>query len=578
MEFVHEMELDPVQWQSTQKVALIDVFRDEPAPAAPILPIESLAPVRLEPVRNPHSHNTLKRRRLKDSVGERDQRSQDNPLDLIKRLGEGLQTFIPNPNKQIRRTARSSSDSSASLGGSVGASSSKTCAMPPPPLKIPQPAVGPSSSTSFATPVSESNSFAWNKPTNVSKPPASRVDPAPISASSSRPGSSSSSNQTTTAEPRTPPPRNAHTTSRPASVPTLPTSSLISPEQDTELPLSPPTLPRPASPPRAIRVDRSIFSTRSDSDSTTASTDSDATAATVLDDQPITPGTRRASLPIIDLTLTPTPSPPAPAPPAPAPAPKPPQTRAASKAAASRQVTPAEPARPAAPTRSAPSEPQPPRPPQIKPPVRAQTNPSQSTTTTTAAAAVTRPPSQQWPRVFHSSQMKLVSSQTRLGLGAVGKGYDAASRPFRVPSKNKEKTPLTVSALYPRGRPGMASGSGSGGSAGKASKTKSPVKSTSAGKLNFASVTAAGVPPSPTKRKENNVAGAGGKGRKEPAGRKTPTPVGRPNATRGTTIVVTRSAASSKARKEPSSDTEYLASDGSFDDDALEAAMAEYDN
>ncbi|KAG8744046.1 hypothetical protein FRC10_010935 [Ceratobasidium sp. 414] len=556
MEYAYEMELDPVQWQSTQKQVLGDVFRDAPAPPPPSLPAQ--LPVRTNGTRNvPYG---VKRKR-QGAPNNNSQRSPDSTRELIERLGRGLSACIPvNP---ARRNTRVASAGAVMLGPSVGASTSKSTVMPPPKLKIPKPVAGPSSLDKATTPLSDAESFNWSKTESLSSAAATApVDLVPTSASSSRRGSSSSSSLTTSVLPSTPP--NRLSNSRPTSMPTLSASTLISPEQDTASPPSPPSDPRPVlsirtkSSSSSVRVDASAFSARSDSTSTT---DSNATATTVPEDQvsPVTPGARRASLPIIDLTFTPTPSPPS--------APKPPQTRSASKAppaavasGSSRQAPPTQApvSRPApAPTRSTPSEPQPPRAP-VQPPARAQAVPSQKATTTS------RPASQQWPRVFPSSQ-------TRLGLGAMGKGYDAASRPFRVPNKGKS-IPLTVTALPLRGRIGTSAAS----SAGKA-KVKSPAKPSAAGRLNFAPAPAA--PASPTKRKENSTTGSAGKGRKEPMGRKTPTPVGRATTTRGATTTVSRTAASSKARKEPSSDTEsYFASDTSFDDDELEAAMAKWDD
>ncbi|KAG9092407.1 hypothetical protein FS749_015763 [Ceratobasidium sp. UAMH 11750] len=561
MDYGYEMELDPVQWQSTQKQVLGDVFRDAPAPPPPPLPTER--PVRVNGTRNLYYGMKRKRRSAPDNDS---QRSQDNTSELLKQLEHGLSNRVPvNP---ARRNTRIASASAVMLGPSVGASTNKNTVMPPPKLKSPKSSVDLSSLDKGITPPSDAETFNWSKTESLaSAATAPRVDLVPTSASSSRSGSSSNSNQTITALPCTPPNRTTLSDSRPTSMPTLPASSLISPEQDTDSPPSPPTAPKPVLSIRtktslsSVHADTSAFSTRSDSASTTASAHSNATATTVPEDQvsPITPAVHRESLPIIDLTLTPTPSPPS--------APKPPQTRSTSKAppaaaaSSSRRAPQAPESRPApAPTRSAPSEPQPPRVP-VQLPVRSKTTPTPTASTTTTS----RPPSQQWPRVFPSSQ-------TRLGLGAMGKGYDAASRPFRVPNKGKTNIPLTISALPPRGKIGTSAASG----AGKA-KAKSPAKPSAAGRLNFAPAPAA--PASPTKRKENGTTVSTGKGRKEPAGRKTPTPAGRATTTRGATTTASRTTASSKARKEPSSDTEsYLASDTSFDGDELEAAMAAYDN
>ncbi|QRV93189.1 hypothetical protein RhiJN_21207 [Ceratobasidium sp. AG-Ba] len=558
-------------------------------PLPPVIPAE---PARPSSRTNAHGVKR-KRQTAAHSTG-----SQDT-LKLIERLERGLEARVPARKSKNKRV---SSASAVLLGPS--ASSSSSTSMPPPRLKIPK-----SSNASPATITTPLSDVSTLHDESVDSPLAS------TSHIGSTYGSSSSS--TTAPRPCTPPPR---PTSRPASVPTLPASSLISPEherdeeelqEETEPPPSPPRLvsraktptpvhdhtPTPAplpapqpSPPAPVRINTSMFSVRSDS------TESNKTATTVVD-SPITSG---ASLPIIDLTLTPTPSPP-PKPPTEANieekvsdtriTQKVPETNAArarslSRASSgpgpssSRQGVPARP-----PPMATHSEPSPPKPkPPRQPPSRAQTipttsqGPSESDSRaspeiSTRAPSETESTSSQTtaPRMFSQSQSKpatqyprvFASSQTRLGMRFMGKGYDAISKPFKVPNKNGVSTPLTVSALPRRGSGSGAVTGKAGGSGGKGAgkgKAKSPAGASTggAGKLNFAPIAkVAPVPP----------AGGGG------GGRKTPTPVGRPSTSART------SAPSKKRQKEPSSDTDsYLESDTSLDGAELEAAMAQWDN
>ncbi|CAE6413978.1 unnamed protein product [Rhizoctonia solani] len=473
---------DTVIWQCSQAVALKHIFKDAPVATAPPPSVSapgSSAKVRTEP--GPHG---VKRKRRQDQ-GVPTTTSAET-LGLIQQLSRtlgGSRTSNPNP---ARRNTRVASTGNIKLG------------MPPPKLKPPG---------SDETSTSETGSFNWSRSSTTS----------PLVVGHSIPESSSGSNSI--AIPSTPPNRTL-SGPRSATEPTITVSALLdhARAESPELP-SPPI---PVKPIISIRTDaevvnKSAFCTRINTlESATSATGSGSFVSTAA---PISPTTPLVALPprpetpetpILDLTeISPTPSP-EPRPLRKASRPKSPPIEVTSVKAspeASRPVPdtaraitePNTSKRPPAAslkyTQSEPSR-------SFKPPVQAFKPPTQT---------VSKPPTQTTfkspPTIFPTQRQNsrtFSSSQARLGLGTVGRGYSQVNRPFKMPNKGKGTVPLTVVPL-PR-RDGVVKASAS-----------------------------------PSRKKENIDAGRGKRGN-------SPAPAARPSTNRPTSNLSSRTTSGSSIR------------------------------
>ncbi|KAG8714937.1 hypothetical protein FRC11_006436 [Ceratobasidium sp. 423] len=526
---------DPVIWQCSQAVELKRIFADAPVPTAPPPSVPALElSARTGTGAGPHG---VKRKRRQE---------QDTPattsaetLGLIQQLSRTLGGCRPSNSNPARRNTRVASAGNINLG------------MPPPKPKPPN-----------LDETSDSASLNWSRSSTTS----------PLVIGKSLLESSSDSNPTVI--PCTPPNR-ILPGPRPATEPTIPVSALLdhARAESPELPPPPPPAPAPApvKPVISIRTDmdtisRSAFSTRSNtSESTTSTTGSGSFVSTTAPISPTTPlvappRPETPETPILDLTeISPTPSPePKPVRKAP-PRPKSPPVKA------SASKPPTEASRPATRVTRATTEPNPSKRLSVFPSQHARSEPSQSfkpptqaafkpptqqafkppTQTTSKPPPIIRPTQQQNPRTFPSSQ-------SRLGMGAMGKGYSGVNKPFKVPNKGKGTVPLTVVSL-PKRDSGVVRA------------------------------------PSDPSRKKENIDARGKRGN-------SPAPAARPS-TRSTSGFSARTTSGSSSRtsgstaqgkpiqsrnssgskRELGSD-DYIGSDESFDADAVDADMAYWDS
>ncbi|KAF8754505.1 hypothetical protein RHS01_05968 [Rhizoctonia solani] len=352
--------------------------------------------------------------------------------------------------QQLSRTlggSRTSNPNPARRNTRVASTGNIKLGMPPPKLR-------PPGSDEAST--SETGSFNWSRSSTTS----------PLVVGHSIPESSSGSNSI--AIPSTPPNRTL-SGPRSATEPTITVSALLdhARAESPELP-SPPI---PVKPIISIRTDaevvnKSAFCTR-------INTLESATSATgmALPPRPETPET-----PILDLTeISPTPSP------------EPRPLRKASR-----------PKSPPIEVTSVKVSPEASRPPPVqafKPPTQTVSKPP--TQTTFKSSPTIFPTQRQNSRTFSSSQ-------ARLGLGTVGRGYSQVNRPFKMPNKGKGTVPLTVVPL-PR-RDGVVKASAS-----------------------------------PSRKKENIDAGRGKRGN-------SPAPAARPSTNRPTSNLSSRTTSGSSIR------------------------------
>ncbi|CAE7172633.1 unnamed protein product [Rhizoctonia solani] len=524
---------DPVIWQPSQAAALKLMFADDPAPP----PSTSASGTRTV-TGNGNGPQGVKRKRRKDqdTPGTTSTETQWLCKEVSRALGGGQSNS--NPGRRNTRVA--------SAGNIV-------FCMPPPKLK-------PPSSDEAST--SDGTSLNWSR--------SSTTSPLVIGKSLPEPSLGSK----LTAIPRTPP-KKILLGPRPSTEPTMQVSELLDHARAESPELPPP--PAPAKPVISIRTDsdtvnKSTFSTRSNtSESTTSTTNSGSfvstTAPSVSPTTPIVALLPRPDSPgsaetILDLTETsPTPSPEpkivrkAPSrPKSPIPASKPPTEASRPVRGATRSITGPNPPKrlpslSSQHTRSEPSQSFKPLSQAFKPPTQQTFNPpTQAVSKRTSVVHLTQ---QQNPRTFPSSQ-------TRLGLGAMGKGYSGVNTPFKVPNKGKGTVPLVEVPF-------------------KQQATKGP--------------------PSPSRKKENIDAGRGKRGN-------SPAPAARPTTrqtsglssrtTSGSSLRTsvsstrtpssrttgkhTQSRRASGSKREQGSDDSYSGSDDSFDAAAVDADMAIWDS
>ncbi|CAE6383010.1 unnamed protein product [Rhizoctonia solani] len=475
---------DTVIWQCSQAVALQRIFIDAPVATAPPPLVPAPGPsTRVGTGTGPHG---VKRKRRQD---------QDIPattsaetLGLIKQLSRtlgGSRSSNPNP---ARRNTRVASAGNINFG------------MPPP---KPKPLGSDEASSSDA------GSFNWSRSSTTS----------PLVIGQSILESSSDSNSKVI--PSTPPNRTL-SGPRSATEPTIPVSVLLdhARAESPELPPSPPS----AKPAISIRTDtdavsRSAFSTRSNTlESATSATESGSFVSTTAPISPATPllalppRSETPETPILDLTeISPTPSPePKPirkfpsrskSPPIEIPAPKA-STEASHPVPSAAQATTD------------------PNPPKRLPALSSQYTKSEPSRSFKSAIQAFKPPTQTGlkPPTQTTSKLRFTqqhqnprtfsSSQTRLGLGAIGKSYSEVNKPFKVPNKGKGTVPLTVVPLSRR----------DGGV----------------------------VKASPLRKKENLDSGRGKRGN-------SPAPAARPSTTRPTSNISSRTTSSSSTRTNASS-------------------------
>ncbi|CAE6471944.1 unnamed protein product [Rhizoctonia solani] len=535
---------DPVIWQCSQAVALKRIFEDAPVATAPPPSIPTSGPSsRATTGTGPHG---VKRKRRQDQ--DTPATSSAETLGLIQQLSRTL-GGRPSSSNPARRNTRTASAGNINFG------------MPPPKPKLPSP---DEARTSDSVRMIRSRS--------------STTSPLVIGKSTLE----SSSDSNSTVAPRTPPNKSLL---RPSTEPTIPVSVLLDHARAESPELPPP--PAPAKPIISIRtdsdtVDKLAFSTRSNTlESATSATGS---GSFISSTGPISPSTPLAALPprsetpetILDLTETPTPSPeprivhkalPRPkSPPDETSAPQPPTKATRPTPKAARATTdPTPPKRPPVlslqHTRSEPSQLfRPPTQAAFKPPTQQAFKPPTQTTSKPPPPVIRPTQQQQNPRTFPSSQ-------SRLGLGALGKGYSGVNKPFKVPNKGKGTVPLTVIPLPKRD---------SGGTAKASAKALA----------------------SPSKKKENLEAGRGKRGN-------SPAPAARPT-TRATSGFSSRTTSGSSSRTsasstrttpsrtitgkhaqsrsasgskgEQDSDDSYVGSDETFDAAAVDADMAYWDS
>ncbi|KAB5590962.1 hypothetical protein CTheo_5603 [Ceratobasidium theobromae] len=552
-------DADMVIWESSQAVTVKQILADAPV-APPPLPIQPIIHTTV------HSHG-VKRKRWQDQDASTP--SSAKTLDLIQQVSRSLGSHHPTNTRRTRI---------ASAGALILGPAVKSKAMPPPRM--------------FTESLSAGTSLD-----SINTPEPGQLH------------SESSSDSNSTPCPSTPPPRNAQLAARPATEPTITISALInrqeSPELDVEAPPSPakPVLSiRTNCTPCIARVDESAFSSRSNtSESVKTAISATSTGSVVSNAWPTSPATPlpRAATPIIDLSPTPSPEPEIipPSPPQPHDPPKP-SAPVLPPVRPSRSITDPVHAQPAPPTllstQHTRSEPFRPPTQQFRPPTQQFRPPTQN--------PASRPPTQQHPRTFPSSQ-------TRLGLGALGTGYTNANRPFRVPNKGKTAS-LTITALPRRtgtecvksnsvGSSKMINGTGNpdrvGATASKAdmgekgkeraklptSPTKSRTSPTKRKGSTLNQLSFTSIPPSPSRKKENLASGSeNAKSRTKrdvPKKPSSPTPVSRPTtrATPARSSVSTRTNSNSRYR-EPESEDCYI-SDEDFDSAVVDADMARWD-
>ncbi|CAE6418642.1 unnamed protein product [Rhizoctonia solani] len=533
---------DPVIWQCSQAAELKRIFADEPVPSAPPPSVPTPRPdTRRGSTSGPHG---VKRKRRQD---------QDTPattsaetLGLIQQLSRTLGGRRSSNSNPARRNTRIASAGNITFG------------MPPPKPK-------PTSSDE----ASASDGASFNRSRS------STTSPLVIG----KPILESSSDSYSTPMPCTPPNR-ILAGPRPATEPTIPVSALLNYDR-AESPELPP--PAPAKPIISIRTDpdtinSSALSTRlNTAESATSTTRSDSFISVTTPTSPmmplatLPPRPETPETPILDLTeISPTPSPePKTVYNAPS-KPKPPPVEAPESEA------PTEAPRPVPSVIRATTDPTPPKRSSVRALQHTRSEPSQSFKPPTQTSfkpptqQAFRPPTQcvpKLPSVMRSTQQQqnprtFSSSQTRLGLGAMGKGYSGVNKPFKVPNKGKATVPLTVVPLPKR----------DGGGAAR--------------------------PSSPSRKKENIDAGRGKRGN-------SPTPGGRPSnrptsvsssrttsgsssrtsgslirtaSSRAITGKYTQPRGASGSKRESGSDDTYIGSDESFDTDLVDADMAVWDS
>ncbi|KAH7338182.1 hypothetical protein B0J17DRAFT_717836 [Rhizoctonia solani] len=533
---------DPVFWQCSQAVELKRIFADEPVPTAPPPSVPTPRPItRNGSGTGPHG---VKRKRWQD---------QDTPpttsaetLGLIQQLSRTLGGCHSSNSNPARRNTRIASAGHINFG------------MAPPKLK-------PTSSDEASA--SDGANFNQSRSSTTS----------PLIIGKSTLESSSDSNLM--AMPCTPPNRTLPSP-RPATEPTILVSALLDHDraESPELPLP----PAPAKPVISIQTDLdpiniSAFSTRTNTtESATSTTGSDSFISTAA---PISPTTPLVALPprpetpetpILDLTeISPTPSPePKTVHNAPL-KPKPPPVEATvSKApteasrpvpSTARAVTDSAPKRPPAlplqHTRSEPSQ-------SFKPPTQASSKPpTQQAFRPPTQSAPKLPPiirptqQQQNPRTFQSSQ-------SRLGLGAMGKGYSGVNKPFKVPNKGKGTVPLTVVPLPKR----------DGGGAAKTSSPSRKKENMDAGRGKR------GNSPAPGGRPSNRQTSASSSRTTSGSSTKTSSSLIRTSSSRSITGKHTQPRGASGSKRGSGSDDVYIGSDESFDADLVDADMAVWDS
>ncbi|CEL53555.1 hypothetical protein RSOLAG1IB_06410 [Rhizoctonia solani AG-1 IB] len=477
---------ESVIWQCSQAVALKSIFRDAPVATAP--PPSAPAPgssTRAGAGAGPHG---VKRKRRHDQ--DTPATSSAETLGLIKQLSRTLGSSCSSNTNPARRNTRVASAGNITFG------------MPPPKMR-------PLGSDEAST--SDPGSFNWSRSSTTS----------PLVISQSIPEFSSDSNHMAT--PSTPPNRTLPGP-RSATEPTIPVSMLLD-RACAESPEPPP--PAPVKPAISIRTDtdtinRSSFSARSNTlESATSATESGSFVSATAPISPLTPLAALSThpetpeTPILDLTeISPTPSP----------EPKP--SRKASprskspliESRASRAPTEAPHPPPTPSVARATTNPNPPKRPPVLSSQHAKSEPSRTFKSPTQSfkpptQAAFKPPTQTTSRprpIIHPTQQyqnprTFTSSQSRLGLGTMGKGYSGVNKPFKVPNKGKGTVPLTVVPLPKR----------DGGT----------VKMSA----------------SPSKKKENLDLGRGKRGN-------SPAPAARPSTTRPTSSLSSRTTSGSSTR------------------------------
>ncbi|CAE6473000.1 hypothetical protein ACGC1H_006008 [Rhizoctonia solani] len=528
---------DPVIWQCSQAVELKRIFKDAPVATAPPPSIPVSGPSsRATTGTGPHG---VKRKRRQDQ--DTPATSSAETLGLIQQLSRTL-GGRPSSSNLARRNTRIASTGNIIFG------------MPPPKPKPPSP-----------DEARTSDSVRFNRSRSSTT--------SPLVIGKSILESSSDSNSTVT--PRTPPNKSLL---RPSTEPTISVSVLLDHARAESPELPPP--PVPAKPIISIRtdsdtVDRLVFSTRSNTlESATSATGSGSFISTT---GPISPPTPLAALPprsespetpILDLTeISPTPSPEPKAPPRPksppveASVPQPPTkaTRPAPKA--TRATTdPSPPNRPPVlslqHTRSEPSQSfKPPTQAAFRPPTQQAFKPPTQTTFKPLPPVIRPTQQQQNPRTFPSSQ-------SRLGLGALGKGYSGVNKPFKVPNKGKGTVPLTVVPLPKRD------------SGGTAKASTSPSKK----KENFeAGRGKRGNSPAPAARPTTRATSGFSSRTTSGSSSRTSASSTRTTSSRTTTGKHTQSRRASGSKGEQGSDDSYIGSDEAYDAATVDADMAYWD-
>ncbi|CAE6525802.1 unnamed protein product [Rhizoctonia solani] len=479
---------DPVIWQCSQAVELKRIFADAPVPKAPP-PSKSVSGSSTTTVTETGPHGVKRKRRHEQDTTTT---ASVETLGLIQQLSRELGGRPSNSN---RRTKRVASAGDINFG------------MPPPRPK----------------PKPPSSDKAWTSDsTRFNRSRSSTTSPLIIGKSIAE----SSPDSVLTVIPSTPPKK---TLLRPATEPTIPVSALLDHARAESPELPPP--PAPPKPVITIRTDpdtvnKSASCSRSNTlESATSTTGGGSFISTTAPISPTTPLVALPSrpetpeTPILDLTeISPTPSP----------EPKivhetPPRAKSPlDKALPSKPPTQA--SRPVPSAARATTDPNPPKRLPAFPLQHTRSEPSQSFKTPTQAAF--KPPTQQAfkPPTQTTSKLSPIirptqqqqnprtfpSSQSRLGMGALGKGYSGVNKPFKVPNKGKGTVPLTVVPLPRRDSVG-------------------PIK----------------APASPSKKKENFEVGRGKRGN-------SPAPAARPT-TRATNVFSSRTTSGSSSRTSASS-------------------------
>ncbi|KAJ1305263.1 hypothetical protein OPQ81_000291 [Rhizoctonia solani] len=484
---------DPVIWQCSQAVELKRIFADAPVPTAP-LPSEPVSGLSTRNGTRAGPHGVKRKRRQDQDVAAT---SSAETLGLIQQLSRTLGGCRPSNSNPARRNTRIASAGNITFG-------------------IPPPKPKPSSSDETSDPGFHPSRSSTTSPLVIGKPIPEFLAPQ--------------QNQ-----------QYCFLRSWNTPVPNLP-----------ELPAP----PAPAKPVISIRTDADTvnkpgFSTRLNTlESATSTADSGSFVSTTAPISPATPLYRPPPSP--EPKIARKASSRSKSPPVEAPVSKPSTEASRPVTSTARAITEPNPPKrlPTLSSQHAKSSPshsfKPPTQAAFKPPTQQAFRPP--TQTASKPSPTIRPTQQQQnPRTFPSSQ-------SRLGLGALGKGYSGVNKPFKVPNKGKGTIPLTVVPLPRRDSLGVIK-----------------------------------APPSPSRKKENLDAGRAKRGNSpapaaRPSTRPTSgfssrTPSGSSSRTSSSTArgKPTQSRNTSSSKREPGSD-DYIGSDESFDADAVDADMAFWDS